>query len=493
MKKLFLARKGKWNETVDQMLKRVAEGDLSAALPDSSPKNSRSHGIIRKTVASLKYLIFFVKKSTTDVYDHITTLSKTSQKIMYEVKTIADTMDEFSKGIQQATNESVRVAEEMNDMNHVAETLVRKHNQILKSTESVKARVDQAQQNIEQSVEKMHLLERESKSSQEAAQHLIKASEEMTSMIDLISQIAAQIKILSLNTGIEAARSGEQGKGFLVIANEVGKLAVQSKKATEKMRTLVSTIQNRMTDSSERASIVLDLVNQGVKSILLSSTSLDRVQREVVKIRGEIEGIDDAGKKMLRSTRVVNESLNHSSSAIEELSAGSEEIFASTKEQQANIERMNRAIQDTEQQMITLSAIVSQFKIPSMEQSRPITGKVRNVYEQVLAIRGIMVKMIHSSTPDLIAYWRKKKEEHEKVLQNKIAEIKGIALSEKDQYYFEAFKQAWALFCEVTALNAGLMAKGHFEEAKKNLVTIGRQRFRKITDIFTDWLELLYE
>ncbi|WP_395939776.1 methyl-accepting chemotaxis protein [Bacillus sp. 03113] len=202
----------------------------------------------------------------------------------------------------------------------------------------------------------MNHLELESRKNEEATQQLLTVSKEISTIIYLIRDIANQTKLLSLNANIEAARAGEHGKGFAVVANEVGKLASQSKDATEKIEDLVLTVVDKITYSSERTASVLHFVNKGVKSISTSNSSLNQIKEEIEKIKNEIEILDDEGKRMLESTTVITNSINHASAIAEQLSAGSEEILASSMEQISNIGKINETIQDTAQHMNTLSA-----------------------------------------------------------------------------------------------------------------------------------------
>ncbi|WP_158734684.1 methyl-accepting chemotaxis protein [Alteribacillus sp. YIM 98480] len=488
---MFIFKNKKYHHQVNNHLKKVADGDLSFQLSDvASAKDYQStNGILRKTVSGLKNVIRIVRNSAATVNERVTDISNRSKNIAGSIHTVTETMNELTDGIQQSANESAKIAEEMHSVHQFAEDVVEKNHEVMQANKSVAQAVTRGRESVKESVVVMNKLEEESKNNEEGMQRLSYSSDEISTILKMIKDIAEQTNLLSLNANIEAARAGSYGKGFSVVAGEVGKLAIQSKQATEKIEHLIGGLLEEVNQTSKRTTSVLELVQMGVDSITNSSSSFDSIENELSNIEGQIENMNDAGKKLSKSTAVITDSLNHNSAIIEEISAGSQDVLGSAQEQQANIEEMHASILDTTQHTNTLTAVISQFKLPNVSQLHKYQKEIEMFLEQALTIRGIMVNMINCTDMEEISKWNKKKKETEKQLYNTIQQLKNFSLSPIDQQYLTDLEKAWNTFSEIKDNNAKLMIKGEFEQARKNLVNKGRASFKEVTNTITSWLD----
>ncbi|WP_163538018.1 methyl-accepting chemotaxis protein [Gracilibacillus sp. YIM 98692] len=487
--RLFTKKRNK--QDVQFILSKVAEGDLSIRLSNvaSSNDNHSTNGMIRKTIAGLKNLINMVSKSSTKVHDRVLVISDKSQNITYSIHSINETLNELTQGIQHSAEESTLIAEEMNGIHQFAEELVDQNDNIMSSSQSVKAAVHNGRDSVKESVDMMSKLESESKNNEIGMNQLLDASQEISTISNVIRDIAEQTNLLALNANIEAARAGEHGKGFSVVAGEVGKLASQSKQATEKIEALVSSLLDEINHTSNRTNAVLELVQKGSDSISNSNKAFDVVEEELTQIQSQIKRTNNEGVKLSESTEKITDSLNHTTAIIEEISAGSDAILTSVNEQQTNIDGMNQSIQETVEYTNTLSAVVSQFKLPDASSTHTHQNKIEMLLEQALTVRGIMMNMIQSEDHQEILNWNDKKEKAEQQLRESIKNMREISLSQQDQVYLDQFEQAWDHFSEIKDVNAELMLEGKFEQARYNLVNKGRENFKYVLDEVTSWLD----
>lgn len=170
---------------------------------------------------------------------------------------------------------------------------------------------------------------------------LDKRSQEIGSIVSLITDVADQTNLLALNAAIEAARAGEMGRGFAVVAEEVRKLAEQSRSAAEDIETLVKITQDETKQAVSSMENGVEKVRSGSEVVLASGTAF----REIVD---NVNGI-------VAKINIV-------SSFAQEISAGSQEIAASTEEQSAVMEEINASAEELRANADALIQELSRFK-----------------------------------------------------------------------------------------------------------------------------------
>lgn len=145
-------------------------------------------------------------------------------------------------------------------------------------------------------------------------------SEQISEIVTLITGIADQTNLLALNAAIEAARAGEQGRGFAVVADEVRELAEQSAKAAGEITHVVNEIRTSALSNVEGADHGATKVKEGVHAVALAGQMFEEIRQTITELMTEIGGV---------------------ATASQELAAGAEEISATTEEQSAASQQMS--------------------------------------------------------------------------------------------------------------------------------------------------------
>jgi methyl-accepting chemotaxis protein len=330
-----------------------------------------------------------------------TETSRNAQETGSSMQTLSLAIDQIAQGaadqarqIQVASLTSTRMAEGIQDV-------ASKANRMATATEHTRSAAQQGGKAVQATVDGM----REIKSvvSQAAAKvhDLGKLGERIGAVVETIDDIAEQTNLLALNAAIEAARAGEQGKGFAVVADEVRKLAERSSRETRQIAELIHGVQEgtqeaviamergsgrvdegeHMADQAGRALgdilHAVDATISEVSGIASAAHEMAGAAREVTEAMQSISAIVEentaATEEMAAQSGQVNEAVTAIAAVSEEQSASTEEVSASAEEMSAQVEELTAQAEELAATADQLKAMVSHFKTERMEprQLRP--------------------------------------------------------------------------------------------------------------------------
>ncbi|WP_394389712.1 methyl-accepting chemotaxis protein [Shewanella woodyi] len=312
------------------------EGDLTKRIPVSGQDE------LSLLASSFNLFAEKIQKTVIEVSNSTGQLQSASDALTTKAK---ETQNEVSQQQSQAQ----LAAAAMTEMSASASEVSSSANQANDLSSSALSTASTGREVVINAVSSMSALSTQLTDSSGIIENLRKDSEQIGTVLDVIRSIAEQTNLLALNAAIEAARAGEQGRGFAVVADEVRSLASRTQESTEEIQTIIQTLQQRsesafkaMTESCASAESTAELVQSAEQSLGQIAEFMDEINNSIAHIS------DAAGQQA-----IVSDEVSQNVNAVSDISAAT---YGQTEDTCLSAEELSMLGDD-------LAKSVSQFKI----------------------------------------------------------------------------------------------------------------------------------
>ncbi len=197
---------------------------------------------------------------------------------------------------------------------------------------------------VQETVTGMNRIAERVKETAATLEKLGSSSDQIGEIVGTIEDIADQTNLLALNAAIEAARAGEQGRGFAVVADEVRALAERTTKATKEIAQMIKAIQHETTGAVAAMEEGVKEVERGTRDAAKSGTALDDILNQINSVSMEINQIATAAEEQTATTTEINNNIQQIAEAVQMSTSSSNETASSAKDLMAHAEELHRLV-----------------------------------------------------------------------------------------------------------------------------------------------------
>ena len=305
-------------QTLD-VVERIAAGDLTH---DLRVTRRDEMGVLQQGIQRMGTTL---RELISGIRDGVTQIASAAEEL-------SAVTEQTSAGANNQKVETDQVATAMHEMATTVQEVARNAEQASAAATNADSQARAGDQVVAQAIAQIEKLAGEVVRSTEAMAQLQQESQKIGSVMDVIKSVAEQTNLLALNAAIEAARAGEAGRGFAVVADEVRGLAQRTQKSTEEIEVLVAGLQS---GTQQVANIMLgsrSLTDSGVELTRKAGTSLESITRVVSDIQSMNQQIAAAAEQQSAVAEEISRSILSVRDVSEQTAAASDETAASSVE-----------------------------------------------------------------------------------------------------------------------------------------------------------------
>lgn len=314
-------------------------------------------------IRSLAGIAGQVRRSAESVSSAATQLSASSEQMNASSMEISSSVQQIAHGAELQSRKIEETSAAMESITETVGAVAGRAEEASRASEAAAKAALVGEAATHEAIAKIHDVRDAIQTLAGSVETLGARSAEIGSIVDVITSIADQTNLLSLNAAIEAARAGESGRGFSVVAEEVRKLADGSGKAAEQIGQLIKEVQSETARALKYMEIGTSEVFVGAEVVSRTGDALRQITEAVTRTAAVAQEIAAATSEQAQRTAEVDRAMHDIAAVVEENAASAEQTAAATQEQTACMQEVASSAHDLADMARRLEGSVRQFHL----------------------------------------------------------------------------------------------------------------------------------
>ncbi|MBB5175044.1 methyl-accepting chemotaxis protein [Texcoconibacillus texcoconensis] len=351
-------------ENISEAMEKAGEGDFTETVQDDNQDEiGQLVNSYNNMKNNLKGLIQKVADTSQQVAASSEQLNASSEETTRATDEISRSIQEVSGGAEKAVESTEYSKGMVSEISTGIEQIANNVQEVSESSLQSYEKASQGEKVIDKTVNQMNMIHEKTDSTSQLVDQLGKKSEKIGDIVSLITGISEQTNLLALNAAIEAARAGEHGKGFAVVADEVRKLAEQSAESSQQISEMIEEIQSDIDNAVHSMGEGRSAVKEGISFVYQAGDSFKDITTVISNVTSQVQEVSAAAQQINVSSQSMVTSIDDTTKVAQSSAEHTQNVAASTEEQNASMQEITAASHSLARMAQDLQESVKTFKL----------------------------------------------------------------------------------------------------------------------------------